>query len=78
MLRVLAGTGRALEVNTRLPLDALVVRWWHQEGGDAVSFGSDAHSPDRLSASPMLRRWSPRRAFGPVAIPTTSGAGSTE
>jgi histidinol-phosphatase (PHP family) len=32
-------------VNTRLPLDPIVVRGWHEEGGPAVSFGSDAHDP---------------------------------
>jgi histidinol-phosphatase (PHP family) len=45
VLRVLAQSGRALEVNTRIPLHPLVVRWWHEAGGDAVSFGSDAHLP---------------------------------
>jgi len=45
VLRSLAQSGRALEVNTRIPLHPLVVRWWHEEGGDAVSFGSDAHLP---------------------------------
>jgi histidinol-phosphatase (PHP family) len=48
-LRTLAGTGRALEVNTRLPMDPRIVRWWHEEGGDAVAFGSDAHDPDGLA-----------------------------
>ena len=45
VLRALGRSGRALEVNTRLPLDPLIVRWWHQEGGAAVTFGSDAHFP---------------------------------
>jgi histidinol-phosphatase (PHP family) len=45
VLSALARSGRALEVNTRLPLDARIVRWWHEVGGDAVSFGSDAHEP---------------------------------
>ena len=46
-LRALAGTGRALEINTSgwLPLDANLLTWWHTEGGRAVSFGSDAHDP---------------------------------
>jgi histidinol-phosphatase (PHP family) len=48
-LRALAGTGRALEVNTRVPLDPVIVRWWREEGGEALSFGSDAHRPDRLA-----------------------------
>ncbi|WP_245602010.1 PHP domain-containing protein [Hamadaea tsunoensis] len=45
-LRTLAGTGRALELNTRLPFfHATLLRWWWEEGGEAVSFGSDAHMP---------------------------------
>jgi histidinol-phosphatase (PHP family) len=35
----------ALETNTRIPLHATILRWWHEEGGDAVTFGSDAHLP---------------------------------
>jgi histidinol-phosphatase (PHP family) len=45
VLRALARSGRALEINTKVPLHAEVVRWWHEAGGDAVSFGSDAHDP---------------------------------
>ena len=46
IFRALAGSGRALEVNTRSPLwSATLVRWWYAEGGQAVSFGSDAHLP---------------------------------
>ncbi|NGM15176.1 PHP domain-containing protein [Verrucosispora sioxanthis] len=44
-LRVTALSGRALEVNTRLPLHSTVLGWWHEEGGDAITFGSDAHLP---------------------------------
>jgi histidinol-phosphatase (PHP family) len=44
-LRATAQSGRALEINTRLPLHATIVKWWHEEGGDAVTFGSDAHLP---------------------------------
>ena len=47
-LRALARAGRALEINTRCPLDPLVVRWWRDEGGERVTFGSDAHVPDAL------------------------------
>ena len=46
VLRALARSGRALEVNTVVPLRAEIVRWWYEEGGGAVSFGSDAHAPD--------------------------------
>ncbi|MEU8270584.1 PHP domain-containing protein [Sphaerisporangium sp. NPDC049002] len=49
VLRALAGSGRALEINTRVPLDPLVVRWWFQEGGRAVTFASDAHEPLALA-----------------------------
>ena len=46
VFRALAGTGRALEVNTTSPLASVdQVRWFHEEGGAAVSFGSDAHQP---------------------------------
>ncbi|MFI9592965.1 PHP domain-containing protein [Nonomuraea sp. NPDC052265] len=44
-LRVTAGSGRALEINTVVPLDATLLRWWREEGGQAVTFGSDAHEP---------------------------------
>lgn len=48
-LRVLADNGRALEVNTAIPLHQEVVRWWREGGGDAVTFGSDAHDPMALA-----------------------------
>ena len=46
-LRALACSGRAMEINTSgwLPLDASLLSWWRAEGGQAVSFGSDAHDP---------------------------------
>lgn len=48
-LRVLADNGRALEVNTAIPLHPEIVGWWRDEGGDAVTFGSDAHEPTALA-----------------------------
>jgi histidinol-phosphatase (PHP family) len=49
VFRALAASGRALEINTRSPLASVaLMRWWWQEGGDAVSFGSDAHQPLRV------------------------------
>ncbi len=48
-LGALARSGRVLEINTRLPLDARIVRLWHEVGGPAVSFGSDAHTEVRLA-----------------------------
>ncbi len=51
VFRALSSSGRALEINTRSPLwSAAVLRWWYEEGGDAVSFGSDAHQPMRVGA----------------------------
>ncbi len=49
VLRALAGTERVLEINTKTPLASVdLVRWWREEGGAAVSFGSDAHLPNRV------------------------------
>jgi histidinol-phosphatase (PHP family) len=46
VFHALAGSGRALEINTSSPLASVdQVRWFHEEGGQAVSFGSDAHQP---------------------------------
>jgi histidinol-phosphatase (PHP family) len=50
VLRTLARSGRALEINTRVPLPAQIVRWWYEAGGEAVSFGSDAHEPAAVAA----------------------------
>lgn len=44
-LGALADSGRALEVNTALPLDPAILQWWRDEGGEAITFGSDAHQP---------------------------------
>jgi histidinol-phosphatase (PHP family) len=45
VFRALAGSGRAFEINTSSPLASVdQVRWFFEEGGEAVSFGSDAHS----------------------------------
>ncbi len=47
-LGVLAGSGRVLEINTRVPLNPIIVQWWHEAGGQAVSFGSDAHAGPKV------------------------------
>jgi histidinol-phosphatase (PHP family) len=45
-LRALASSGRVLELNTASPLVSVsLLRWWREEGGTALSFGSDAHLP---------------------------------
>ena len=51
VFRALAGSGRVLELNTRSPLwSATLLGWWRDEGGRALSFGSDAHQPQRVGA----------------------------
>jgi histidinol-phosphatase (PHP family) len=58
VLRALAKRGAALEINTtrgREPERGLcpgptTVRWWREEGGRALAFGSDAHAPEVLAA----------------------------
>jgi len=51
VFRALASSGRVLEINTRSPLvSSDLLRWWHEEGGGAVSFGSDAHQAYRVGA----------------------------
>jgi histidinol-phosphatase (PHP family) len=48
-MRALAASGRVLEINTKSPLASVeLVRWWRDSGGTAVSFGSDAHQPNRV------------------------------
>jgi histidinol-phosphatase (PHP family) len=49
VLAVLAAKGKTLEINTRVPLHAHVVRWWHDLKGPAVTFASDAHRPERVA-----------------------------
>jgi histidinol-phosphatase (PHP family) len=54
-LRVVADSGRALELNTALEVNTQrqlhpeIVRWWREEGGKAITFGSDAHDPAGLA-----------------------------
>ncbi len=48
-LRATADSGKALEINTVIPLHDTILRWWHEEGGDAVTFGSDAHDPSEVA-----------------------------
>jgi histidinol-phosphatase (PHP family) len=40
-----------LEVNTNAPLHPEILGWWHEEGGEAITFASDAHDPTRLARS---------------------------
>lgn len=45
VLSALSAKGKVLEVNTRVPLAADILRWWREEGGETITFGSDAHRP---------------------------------
>ena len=77
VLRAAAATGRVLEVNTtrgdRLCPDLAVVRWWRELGGQAVQYGSDAHSPDKVAegfrvATQMVESAGFKPARDPVAL----------
>lgn len=71
-LRATAQSGRALEISTVLPLDAAVLRWWHEEGGTAVTFGSDAHEPADLARNfTEAAAMAEARGFRPTADPST-------
>jgi histidinol-phosphatase (PHP family) len=50
VLVALADSDRALEVNTRIRPFSQLVRWWREAGGQALTFGSDAHVPTALAA----------------------------
>jgi histidinol-phosphatase (PHP family) len=48
-MRSIAAGDRALELNTRR-LWSWVPQWWAEEGGQAITFASDAHTPDAIAA----------------------------
>jgi histidinol-phosphatase (PHP family) len=50
-MQAIARSGRALEMNTGRPLSPWIPQWWAEEGGRAVSFGSDDHRTDGLAAN---------------------------
>jgi len=49
-MRAIANSDRTLEMNTRR-LWPWIPQWWSEEGGKAVTFGSDAHVPEALAAN---------------------------
>lgn len=49
VLRLLVEAGKVLELNTRVPLHPQVLTWWYQEGGQSITFASDAHDPASLA-----------------------------
>jgi len=77
VLKAAVRTGRVLEVNTtrgdRLCPDLSVVRWWRELGGQAVQYGSDAHSPDTVAegfhvATQMVESAGFKPARDPVSV----------
>ncbi|GAA1428005.1 PHP domain-containing protein [Microlunatus lacustris] len=50
-MRALAASGRPLEMNTGRPLRPWIPQWWAEEGGRAVTFGSDDHATEGLAAN---------------------------
>jgi histidinol-phosphatase (PHP family) len=58
VLRAAAKRAVAIEINTTRGRDPgrylcpgpMVLRWWREEGGGAVCFGSDAHTPEHVAA----------------------------
>lgn len=50
VLRTLADAGKALEVNTEVPLHPQILAWWRDEDGQAITFASDAHEPAVIAA----------------------------
>jgi histidinol-phosphatase (PHP family) len=68
-MRAIADSGRALEMNTRR-LWPWIPQWWAEEGGRAVSFGSDAHGPEALAANfPEAMAMVESFGFGPGSRP---------
>ncbi len=80
ILRAAALHGRVLEVNTTrndqepdryLCPGLTVLKWWREEGGRAISFGSDAHTPSALGVGLGIARAAAEAAgFRPQADPT--------
>lgn len=50
VLDLLAAAGKVLELNTRIPMPPAILRWWHEAGGEAISFASDAHRPELVAS----------------------------
>ena len=48
VLEALAASSRVLEYNTTIPMSGVIMEWWYEVGGRAVSVGSDAHEPGRV------------------------------
>ncbi len=51
VMRDIAGSGRALELNIGGPLRPWIPQWWSEEGGRAITFGSDAHTTEAVAGN---------------------------
>lgn len=70
VLAALAASDRALEINTRIQPFPKIVRWWREAGGQAVTFGSDAHIPTALATGfPEAAALAEAEGFGPGRDP---------
>ena len=45
------GSDRALELNIGGPIRPWIPQWWNEEGGRAITFASDAHTPEGLAGN---------------------------
>jgi histidinol-phosphatase (PHP family) len=79
ILRTAAARQTVLEVNTTRGGDParylcpgpIVLGWWREEGGRAISFGSDAHSPEAIAAGfELAQAVADRAGFKPARDPT--------
>jgi histidinol-phosphatase (PHP family) len=75
VLRAAAKRDLVLEVNTTrgnvLCPGHAVLKWWREAGGEAVSFGSDAHDPAKVAAGfEQAARVVEAVGFKPAAEPT--------
>ena len=77
VMRDLAGSGRALELNVGGPLRPWIPQWWREEGGRAITFASDAHTTDAL-ARPLLRRNGNGRALRLPPRPSAGASGPAD
>lgn len=50
-MRAVAGSDRALELNIGGPIRPWIPQWWNEEGGRAITFASDAHTPEGLAGN---------------------------
>jgi histidinol-phosphatase (PHP family) len=70
VLAVLAAKGKALEISTRVPLHADIVRWWHDLKGPAITFASDAHRPEQVAHGfPDAAAMAEAAGFAPTTDP---------